>query len=208
MNAMSAAHEREDAERRLPRAAHSMLNDRGRRWASLLDRIAAGDADALGALYDESSSLMFGLIMHILQDREAAEDTLVDAYVQVREQARVKAPEGDAVFWLMGLARGAALARRKRSSQSRDPIPCPPVPTAPAPSIAPFEPLRRERQHIVSAMDQLTPRQRSIIQMTYFGGLTASEVACELKLSTQQVMSEILRAMVTLRNSLAWVHAD
>ena len=203
MNLLSTAHEREAAERRLPRAVQNTMHDRGRSWASLLDRIAAGDAGALGTLYDESSSLTFGLIMHILQDRETAEDTLVDVYMQVRDRARVKVAEEHAVSWLIRLARSAALSRLQRRGQSRGPIPRPPLPAAPATSVTPFEPLRRERQQVAGAMDQLTPGQRSIIQMTYFGGLTASEVACELKLSTQQVMSEIRRAMLTLRTSLA-----
>ena len=197
-----------DAERRLPRAAQRVLDNRGRRWAALLDQIAAGDINALGTLYDESSSLTFGLIMHILQDREAAEDALVELYTQVRDQARVKAPERNPVSWLIGLARHTALARLQRSRHSRHPLQLPPLPSAPATSLMPFEPLHRERQQISRALDQLTPRQRSIIQMTYFGGLSASEVADELTLPARQVMSEIRQAMWTLRNSLTCVDTD
>ena len=71
----------------------------------------------------------------------------------------------------------------------------------------PFEPFHRERQQISRALDRLTPRQRSIIQMTYFGGLSARDVADELKLTAQQVMSEIRLSMWALRNSLSCVDA-
>ena len=207
MNVVPAAHDRDTAERRLGRHGQSVLNDRGRRWASLLDRIAAGDADAIGTLYDESSSLTFGLIMHILQDQETAEEALVDVYVRVRDQVQSRGPDDDAVSWMIRLARGAALARRKPDARPRNQAP-PALPAAPATSVTPFEPLRRERLQIGSAMDQLTARQRSIIQMTYFGGLTARDVAAALEISTQHVMSEIRRAMLTLRHLLPRVHAD
>lgn len=207
MNVISAAHEMDDAGRRLPTAGHGPRDNRGRRWAALLDRVANGDIHALATLYDESSSLTFGLIMHILQDREAAEDALVDLYTQVRDQACSKTPDRNAMSWLIGLARHTALARLRRSRDSRHFNPLPHLPSASAASVTPFEPFHRERQQIGRALDQLTPRQRSIIQMTYFGGLSAREVADELRLQAHQVMDEIRRAMWTLRNFLSSVDA-
>jgi RNA polymerase sigma-70 factor, ECF subfamily len=205
MKTMSAAHETHDAERHLPRA---VLDNRGRRWTALLDRIAAGDTEALGSLYDESSSLAFGLIMHILQDREAAEDALVAVYRQVWEQARSNVQARNPVSWLMGLARRAALARRGGRRHFSYPVQLPSLPPAPATSVTRFEPFHRERQRISRALDQLTPQQRSIVQMTYFGGFSGREVAEELKIARQEVMSEIRRAMWALRSALRCVDPD
>src|SRR4029078_11995742 len=90
-----------------------------RRWAVLLDRIATGDADAIGTLYDESSSLTFGLIMHILQDQETAGEGWVALCGRVPDQVQSRGPDDDAVSWMIRLARGAALARRKRDPPPR-----------------------------------------------------------------------------------------
>jgi RNA polymerase sigma-70 factor (ECF subfamily) len=208
MNEMSAAHETNNAERHLSLTTGSGLDKRGRRWAALLDRVAGGDINALGALYDESSSLTFGLVMHILQDREAAEDVLVDVYKQVREQARWNAATRNPLSWLLGLARRTALTRLQRSGGARTPMQLPSVAPAPATGVVPFEPFHRERRQMRRALDRLTPQQRAIIQLTYFGGLTADDAACELSLSPQQVTSEIRLAMWTLKCSLTCADAD
>jgi RNA polymerase sigma-70 factor (ECF subfamily) len=175
----------------------------------LIGRIAEGDANALGELYDESSSVAFGIIRHILQDEAAAEDALVETYVRVRDRARAAEPQRDAVAWLLDLARRAALDRRSDAARSTGAQPYPPLPAAAAPSMARFEPEHHERPHVVrGALERLTTRQPAVIQMTYFGGLDLREVADELKLSREDVLSEIRRAMAALRNSLEWVAAD
>jgi RNA polymerase sigma-70 factor (ECF subfamily) len=208
MNEMFAAHETDNTERLPPLTARGGWYMRGRRWAALLDRVAAGDVDALGVFYDESSSLTFGLVMYILQDREAAEDVLVDVYREVRDQAQSSDAKHNTVSWLLGLARRTALTRLQRSGGARASIPLPSVQPAPTTSVLPFELFHRERRQVRRALDRLTPRQRTIVQMTYFGGLRANDVACELKLPPQQVMSEIRLAMWTLKSSLTSVDAE
>jgi RNA polymerase sigma-70 factor, ECF subfamily len=206
MNAVSAARERSDSDRRSTGAAGS--SNHRLRWASLVERIARGDRDALATLYDESSSLAFGLIRHILPDGSAAEDALVDTYVQVRDQARSLAGDRDAVSWLLSVARRAALARRPERDRKGDANAYPALPSAAVASVRPFEPGHREKQHVTSALDRLSTRQRAIVQMTYFGGLNVNEVARELQLERDEVLHEIRRAMSLVRGALAWVQAD
>src|SRR5687767_2826709 len=83
--------------------------DRDRRWAILIERMARGDIDALSTLYDESSTVIFGLVLEILHERQIAEDVLVEIYDQARREAltfdeRRQAP----IDWLITLARNAA----------------------------------------------------------------------------------------------------
>ena len=163
MNEMFAAHETDNAERLLQLTARGGWYRRGRRWAALLDRVAAGDVEALGDLYDESSSLTFGLVMYILQDREAAEDVLVDVYREVRDQAHSSAAKHNPVSWLLALARRTALARLQRSGGARPSIPLPSLQLAPTTSVLPFDLFHRERRQVRRALDRLTPRQRTIV---------------------------------------------
>jgi DNA-directed RNA polymerase specialized sigma24 family protein len=74
--------------------------------------------------------------------------------------------------------------------------------------VVPFEPFHRERRQVRRALDRLTPQQRAIVEMTYFGGRTATDVAGELNLSSHQVMSEIRLAMWTLKTSMTGADAD
>jgi RNA polymerase sigma-70 factor (ECF subfamily) len=201
MNTTLAARDVNDTGRRTP-ALRGPEDDRKIRWAALVDRIAHGDSEAIGALYDESSHLMFGLILHILQDRAAAEDALVDVYLQLREQARFNAHQHDAVSWLIGLARRTALARLRRNGRSPGTAPWPSLPSVPATSVLSFEPSHRERLRVSRALDQLTPQQRALIQMMYFGGLSAREASDESGLPPELVSREVQRAMQLLRNFL------
>src|SRR5688572_4176163 len=108
-------------ERLQPPAAHPLLeSSRSRRWTALLDRIGQGDLGACGTFYDESSQLTFSLVMQVVQDRDVAENMLVDLYVDVRDRAqRGEHRSRNSLTWLIGMARDAALSRRLQ----RRPVP-------------------------------------------------------------------------------------
>ena len=46
----------------------------------LVERIASGDADALGELYDRYGRVAFGLVYRMLPSPEAAEEVTQDAF--------------------------------------------------------------------------------------------------------------------------------
>jgi RNA polymerase sigma-70 factor (ECF subfamily) len=172
--------------------------------AALLNRIAEGDVDACSTFYDATSGLTFSLMMHILQNRDAAEEALHDLYVQVWTRDRLPAHHTDnPLTWLIELARNTAVARlpRNQRAASRRQLPVP-SPTRPS-SVVPFEPCHRERQHASRGLAQLTDEQRTILQMTYFGGLSAREAAQELGLPVHHVTREIHTAMQALRDAAA-----
>jgi len=209
LNTISAAHDADGAARAFTPSGHGVSSGRSRRWAALLDRIAAGDGDAVAILYDESSSATFSLILHVLQDRRAAERALVDTYVRIRDEARARDAREGAVAWILAVARRAALNRLQDVPRSDRPVQWPTAaPAGAAASVLPFDARHRPRQEFGSALDLLNPRQRTIIRMAYFGGLTVGEVAEQLKLSSDDVRSELGRAMTTLRKTIAGAKID
>jgi RNA polymerase sigma-70 factor (ECF subfamily) len=175
--------------------------------------MAEGDAGACAALYDESSGLTFSLMLHILQNHDAAEDALLHLYLQVRLKARSYAHRThDPAVWLLDLARSTALARVRPRPRLRNRTRVAPLDTAQRASVVPFEPVHRESQPVSGGaahgsavngggLSELTHEQRSILQMTYFGGLSAREAADELGVPFQRVTREIQRAMEVLRST-------
>ena len=85
---------------------------RARRWHAWIDGMGHGDLDACGAFYDESAPLAFGLVLQILRDRAAAEEALIDLYVDIRRRAERSEHHGrNPVAWLVSLARAVAATR-------------------------------------------------------------------------------------------------
>ena len=85
---------------------------RSRRWAALLDRVAEGDLDACGDFYDESSQLTFSLLMQAVQDRDTAEDLMVDLYLDIRNRAqRGEHRHRNPLSWVIERAQRAAVSR-------------------------------------------------------------------------------------------------
>lgn len=78
----------------------------------------SGETDALAALYDRHSCLLYGLAVRILHDESVAEEVLQEAFVQAWISARaydskVLTPEG----WLIRILRTCGLERlRERNA--------------------------------------------------------------------------------------------
>ena len=56
----------------------------------VVERIAGGDADALGELYDRYGRVAFGVLYRMLPGPEAAEEVAQDAFHSVWRQARAR----------------------------------------------------------------------------------------------------------------------
>lgn len=79
--------------------------------------MARGDRDALAVLYDESSSVLYGLVSRIVGgDGPAAQEALTETYARAWNQAGSFQAGGGGpspLAWLILLARSAALERRR-----------------------------------------------------------------------------------------------
>src|SRR5262249_2468329 len=131
--------------------------DRNNRWRAWIEDKAKGDVHALSALYDESSTVIFGLVREILRDREAVSDVLVEIYEHARrEAARFDSHHQSPLDWLITLARNFAVNRLRRT---RD------LTLSNAP-----DHFKHERLFANIALARISEEQRSILEMTYIGG--------------------------------------
>jgi RNA polymerase sigma-70 factor (ECF subfamily) len=87
----------------------------------LLVRIARQDVDALSELYDRYAPRIYGLMLHILSSREAAELVLRDVFARVwSESARLSQEGGSVVAWLVVTARNRAV-EQLRTQRTKSP---------------------------------------------------------------------------------------
>ena len=171
----------------------------------LLKAIAARDEAALAQLYDRYPTILFGLLMRILNNREEAEDVLQETFLQVwRKAADFDESRGRPFTWLVTLARSRAIDRlRTLASRER-------VAEAGAREVseeisdAATDALKSEQRGLVSdALAKLPDEQKRPIMLAYFDGLTQSEIATRLGAPLGTVKTRMRTGMIRLRELLA-----
>jgi RNA polymerase sigma-70 factor (ECF subfamily) len=173
------------------------------KWAEYIRRAAEGDESALGNLYDESKSLVYGIAMRVLSDKADAEEVTLDVFTQVWRNAReYDQSRGSPSAWLVLLARSRAIDRvRSRAARSRveEPLEGQFSVGQPADEILW---LQQERRRIHKALETLGSEQRSLIELAFFSGYTHSELASRLNLPLGTVKTRIRLAISKLKDEL------
>lgn len=175
-------------------------------WRRYVTRMAAGDQSGLAALYDESSRLVYSVVLRIVRRVEDAEEVTLDVFTQVwKSAAGYDASRGSVAAWLVMLARSRAIDRvRARIPREENERPMPDafdLPTSrPTPERETEESQRR--RCVLSALSILSAEQRELLQLAFFEGLTHSELAARLNQPLGTVKTRIRAGMLKLREQL------
>lgn len=172
-------------------------------WRSYLERLKSGDQDALGSLYDESSSLVYGVVRRVLDNRADAEEVVLDVYKQIwRGVQSYDEGRGTATAWLITLARSRSLDRRRATAtQTRAEFPLLGE-TQEMVSAGNAGEAAMERGRLLMAMSTLTTEQREVVELAFFQGLTHSELAARLGLPLGTVKTRIRQGLLRMRGQL------
>jgi RNA polymerase sigma-70 factor (ECF subfamily) len=171
--------------------------------ADLVARIARGDEAALGDLYDRHSGAAYGLALRIVRDGSLAEDAVQEAFLAVwRGAARFDATRARVSTWLLSLVHHKAVDLVRRE-QARPAAPTDVLPEVADPADVGGEVVSRaQRGEIERALRSLSPAQREILELAYFGGYTQSELADRLGEPIGTVKSRTHAALARLRTVL------
>lgn len=170
--------------------------------AALLLRVAAGDQQALAAVYDRHSGLLLGLGVRLLNNRAEAEDVLHDVFVEAWKRAADFDPaRGTVRTWLAMRMRSRCLDRQKspRVARSVEYDTSEAARTA-APEQDPL--LRLQRQRVREALATLSNDQRTVVELAYFHGLSTNEIAARTGVAQGTVKSRLFAARDKLATAL------
>ncbi len=134
-----------------------------------------GDAEAFAVLYDRHSRVAYSLAYRMMGERQAAEDLLQDAFLEIwRGAATYRAERGSLRTWILsivhnrGIDQLRSLSSRRRTQEKVE---------AEAPTSQPSEAFAEswrnsQREQVRAAMSTLPPEQLKILELAYFSGYT------------------------------------
>jgi RNA polymerase sigma-70 factor (ECF subfamily) len=168
--------------------------------AQLLDRVRRGDDQAMAALYDRYSKVVYSVALRVLRDPASAEDVLQDVFLGLwRRPERFVSTRGSLGGWLAVVARNRAIdtLRRRRPSEQVEEV------YLASPFDLADEAERNTLMHRARAIIMRLPlEQRKTLEMAYFDGLTHTEIAEITGDPLGTVKTRIRSALLSLRKEL------
>jgi RNA polymerase sigma-70 factor (ECF subfamily) len=176
---------------------------------SLLAATARRDEAAFARLYEATSAKLFGVALRILRREDWAEEVLQDCYVSIwNNAATYSAALSSPMTWMTSIVRNRCLDWLRRpvldtvSAAADDEV-------DPLDQIAGDEPgpLARlaasaDARALAECLGRLEAKQRQVIMLAFFRGLTHSELAAHTREPLGTVKTRIRRGLERLKGCL------
>jgi RNA polymerase sigma-70 factor (ECF subfamily) len=160
------------------------------------------DQAAFDEFYGRYRRAVYAVVVRLIGDHAGSEDVVQQAFINIwRAAAGYRRERGPATGWMFAIARNAAFdAMRSREASSRWEMPDTPD-DGPGPGERAAAAEEAFRVH--AAVDQLPDREREVIELAYFDGLSQSEVAARLGAPLGTIKTRTRRALARLADRLA-----
>lgn len=184
------------------------MRDDAVRDVELHRRVANGDRAAFQELYRRYGSAAYGLALRITAQPMLAEEVTQDAFLALWRTPEAFDPTRGAFrsFFLSlvhhravdSVRREERLRKRAQRASNLEPVRGEDV----ADVVVEDAYLGVRRKEVLEALAILSPEQRQVIELAYFGGLTQTRIAERLGIPVGTVKTRTLAAMRKLRRSL------
>ncbi len=174
----------------------------------LLARITKRERAAFEQLYTRYSNILYATAMKFLKEDADAQDVVQDVFIQIWDKAKLYDPaKGKPLTWALTMTRNRSIDRIRaiqRRTRLRDDFE---KETVADESAGIREALSgvdaSERTQILrDAVARLSPEQRKVIDLAFFGGLTQSEIADRLGEPLGTVKARARRGLMKLKELL------
>lgn len=168
--------------------------------ADLVSALLRKERFAIEVLYDMYSAALYGIIVRIVPEQEAAEDLLQEVFVKIWNSfSGYDADRGRLFTWMANIARNLAIDRLRskdyRNSHKNQDL---------ENSVHAVDNKHRsvfntETVGLKEMVASLMPEERSILNLLYFQGYTHTEAAEELNIPVGTLKTRLRRAILNLR---------
>lgn len=174
-------------------------------------RVAAGDRDAFMQIYDLFASRVYGLALYLTKDEAAAEEVSQETFVKVWTSADTfNSGRGSFSAWLLTIARRTAIDRFRKQDRRPDIAESVEIEADWNPAMgAPLSNTEESRwRTLYFALQELPQEQRQAIVLSYYHGLSHSEIASHLEIPLGTAKTRIRLGMEKLRESWFGAFSD
>lgn len=180
----------------------------------LARRLVSGDHDAMAVIFDRYYRLVMSVALRILHDAAEAEDVVQTVFTDFYKKAHLfDAAKGSLRTWLLQYAYGRSFNQKRRltargfyEQDEFDEM------AAGIPKLCPERVLNLETPDACRLVEQILPslndKQRTVIELVFFGGLRLSEVASQTGESLGNVHHAYYRGIEKLRAVLLGTEAE
>lgn len=172
----------------------------------LMPLVRDGDARAFAVLFDRHCDRAFSLAYRMCGSRARAEDVVQDAFLSLwRAGGRYDPSRGSVRTWILSMVHNRAIDLfRRESLRAARPLEEGGVAERlAAPELTEVEAERRaEADRVRRALQELPDEQRQVIELSYYGGFTHSQIAELLALPSGTVKGRMRLGLSKLRIAL------
>jgi RNA polymerase sigma-70 factor, ECF subfamily len=173
--------------------------------AELFTKLRTGHNQALGILYDRYNRLVYSLALRILTNPQEAEDLTQEIFLTLWQRNTYNPVRGSLTSFLGTLTRSRAIDKlRSRNVLSRLVQRWGQIVKTESPVPSPIEAADLDqRSHLVqAALLELPEQQRQVLELSYYGGLSQSEIAKQLNIPLGTIKTWSRQGLLKLRHNL------
>jgi RNA polymerase sigma-70 factor (ECF subfamily) len=185
-------------------SANLLIESRSKSDEEILSALAIGDHSAMTQLFSRYQGLVYSVALNIVGDSAEAEEVVQTVFFDIfRAAIHYDKARGSGRVWLLQFAYHRALHRRRHLKAQRFYL---------------WENLESSAQTIRisekktslleliliarQVLERLKPRQRAVVELTYYEGLTAEEISKRTKQTAHVVRHDLRRAYTAMREIL------
>ena len=171
--------------------------------ADLLASLRAGQIEALRTLYQRYGRLVYTLSRRILHSDEEAEEITQDVFLTLWHKDAYKSSRGSLSRYLVVLARSRSIDRLRSQTSHRQRLhKWHLMMSDVSPTPLDIATLTERGERTRQALANLSDKERQVIEIAYYEGLSQSEIAQRLNIPLGTVKSRSRQALRKLRQAL------
>ena len=178
-------------------------SDIGSSDVDLLASLRAGQVESLRTLYQRYGRLVYTLSRRILHSDEEAEEITQDVFLTLWKKDAYRADRGSLSRYLVVLARSRSIDKLRSQTSHRQRLHKWHLMMADvSPTPLDMATLTERGERTRQALTNLSDKERQVIEIAYYEGLSQSEIAQRLNLPLGTVKSRSRQALRKLRQAL------